>query len=255
MNEVPVTEADLQAYVDARLPDGRRAEVEAYLAGHPEEAARIASYRVHAERLRELFAPVLEEAVPQRLGLAAARRRRPLIAGLAAALAWVAVGAAAGWQFHTFYTGRGAPVAEKQIARTAAIAHATYSPEVRHPVEVGADQEAHLVAWLSKRLGARVRAPNLESVGYGLVGGRLLPGEGGPVAQFMYQCKQGTRVTLYVRTGAPHHKETAFRYSDEGNVRVFYWIDRTFGYAVSSADIAKDALLKVANTAYAQLNP
>jgi len=36
---------------------------------------------------------------------------------------------------------------------------------------------------------------------------------------------------------------------------VYYWIDRTFGYAVSSADINKDLLFKVANTAYAQLNP
>ena len=81
------------------------------------------------------------------------------------------------------------------------------------------------------------------------------PGESGPVAQFMYQCKQGTRVTLYMRTEGADHEQTAFRYSDEGNVRVFYWIDRTFGYAVSSADIDKDVLFKVANTAYAQLNP
>ena len=71
----------------------------------------------------------------------------------------------------------------------------------------------------------------------------------------MYQCKEGRRVTLYVRTEVPDHEETAFRYSAEGAVRVFYWIDRTFGYAVSSADINKDTLLKVANTAYAQLNP
>jgi anti-sigma factor RsiW len=161
-----------------------------------------------------------------------------------------------GWQLHTFVTTRSMPTtAESTIPLRAAIAHAVYSPEVRHPVEVGADQESHLVAWLSKRLGAKVRAPNLESAGYSLVGGRLLPGENGPVAQFMYQCKQGTRVTLYVRTGMADQKETAFRYADEGNVRVFYWIDRTYGYAVSSADISKDVLYKVANTAYAQLNP
>ena len=254
MSESSFTEAELQGYVDGRLPEGRRAEVEAYLAAHPEEAARIAAYRTQTERLREVYAPVLDEAVPQRLALAVAPRRSRL-ARVAAAFAWIAVGVATGWQLHTFVAGRAAPVAETPIARTAAIAHVTYSPEVRHPVEVGADQESHLVAWLSKRLGAKVRAPNLEAAGYSLVGGRLLPGEGGPVAQFMYQCKQGTRVTLYVRTEAPDHEETAFRYSDEGNVRVFYWIDRTFGYAVSSADIDKDVLYKIANTAYAQLNP
>ena len=254
MSEISFTEAELQAYVDRRLPERRQAELDAYLAAHPEEAARLASYREQAERLREVFAPVLDEPVPQRLALASGPRRSWLMQ-VAASLAWVAIGAFGGWQLHNLFAARPAPLAEMRFPHRAAIAHATYSPEVRHPVEVGADQESHLVAWLSKRLGAKVRAPNLESAGYSLVGGRLLPGENGPVAQFMYQCKQGTRVTLYVRTGMPDQRETAFRYTDEGNVRVFYWIDRTYGYAVSSSDISKDVLYKVANTAYAQLNP
>jgi anti-sigma factor RsiW len=38
-------------------------------------------------------------------------------------------------------------------------------------------------------------------------------------------------------------------------VRVFYWIDRKLGYALSSADISKDDLSKVANAVYQQLNP
>ena len=141
------------------------------------------------------------------------------------------------------------------MARRAAVAHATYSPEVRHPVEVGADQEAHLVAWLSKRLGTQLRAPKLEGVGYSLVGGRLLPGEQGPVAHFMYQCNRGTRVTLYVRSDMTSNRSTAFRYSREGTVGVFYWVDGRSGYALSSGDISKEDLLNVANAAYQQLNP
>ena len=254
MSETEFTEAELQAYVDGRLPERRRLELEAYLAAHPDEAARLAAYRTQAGRLREVFAPVLDEPVPQRLALTFVPRSSRM-ARVAMAFGWIAVGVAVGWPVHTFIASRTAQVAETPIARRAAIAHVTYSPEVRHPVEVGADQESHLVAWLSKRLGARVRAPNLETAGYSLVGGRLLPGETGPVAQFMYQCKQGTRVTLYMRTEQPEHEEKAFRYSDQGKVRVFYWMDRTFGYAVSSGDIGKDALFKVANTAYTQLNP
>jgi anti-sigma factor RsiW len=111
------------------------------------------------------------------------------------------------------------------------------------------------VAWLSKRLGAPVRAPHLEEVGYHLVGGRLLPGESGPVAHFMYQCKKGTRVTLYVRANSAPAQETAFRYSAEGPVKVLYWLDRRLGYALSSGDIAADDLQKVANSVYRQLNP
>lgn len=255
----PITEADLQAYVDERLEAARRAEVEAWLAARPEEAERIADYRRFGAELRGLYDPVLLEPVPGALAyvLSPGRRRWARVAAIAA---WMALGAViggfAGWGLHGEPPVVAAtPDVGATMARRAAIAHATYSPEVRHPVEVGADQEAHLVAWLSKRLGAPLRAPKLEAVGYSLVGGRLLPGDTGPVAHFMYQCNRGTRVTLYVRTEAPGNRETAFRYAREGSVSVFYWVDRKMGYALSSNDISKDDLLKVANAVYQQLNP
>jgi anti-sigma factor RsiW len=256
-SEISVTEAELQAYADGRLHGDRRAEVEAWLAMRPEEAERIASYVQLNEEMRALYDPVLVEPIPERLRPVLERRRRWRMAARAAA--WVAVGIAigsiAGWQLHAWQAAATAPDVGISMAQRAAVAHATYSPEVRHPVEVGADQEAHLVAWLSKRLGAAVRAPKLETIGYRLVGGRLLPGDNGPVAQFMYQGAQGTRVTLYVRTEAGNNRETAFRYAKEGNVRVFYWVDRKLGYALSSGDISKDDLLKVSTAVYQQLNP
>jgi anti-sigma factor RsiW len=255
-NDGHVTEAELQAYADSRLDAARAAAVEAWLAAHPEQLERIQDIRRMDEELRAHYEPVAAEPVPDYL-LNVPRPRRWTALGRVAA--WVGVGllvgAAAGWQLHDRRTVFSASDAGQVIARRAALAHATYSPEVRHPVEVGADQEAHLVAWLSKRLGATVRAPKLENVGYSLVGGRLLPGESGPVAQFMYQCHAGTRVTLYVRTDVPSTGETAFRYSKEGNVRVFYWVDRKLGYAMSTSDISKDDLLKVSNAVYQQLNP
>ncbi len=258
---VPVTEAELLAYVDRSLPDARHAEVEAWLAARPEEAERIAAFRRQNEELRAVFDPVLDEPVPGRLREVRARSSRWRHFGFAAGftLLGLAVGVLAGWQLHAqrspgLASGTG-------IARNAAVAHATYSPEVRHPVEVGADQEAHLVAWLSKRLGTTLRAPKLEATGFTLVGGRLLPGEarpaGGPspVAQFMYQTPNGRRLTLYVRTEANSNRETAFRYAQEGTVGVFYWIDRNVGYALSSADLNREELLAAANTVYKQLNP
>ena len=257
MSGIPVTEAELQAFVDGHLPDGRRADVEAYLGEHPDESSRLAAYRAHSVQLRERYASVLGEPVPERL----VRATRPPMRwrGVAAAAGWVSVGvalgAATGWQLHAWRVSAPPQSETPGLVKRAAVAHAVYAPEIRHPVEVGADQEAHLEAWLSKRLGAQVRGAHLEAVGFSLVGGRLLPGETGPVAQFMYQSPQGKRVTLYVRTRGPDQRETAFRYSQEGSVRVFYWIDRGFGYAVSSADLGKEDLLKIANAAHAQLNP
>lgn len=258
MSEPHLSEAELQAFVDGRLDAPRRAAVEAWLAGHPEDAERVADYRRIAQALRAAFDPVLDEPVPQRLtrtpGAGRAWPRYAAVAG------WIALGAALGavttWQWRDAPRPNAAAVdMGSTMARRAALAHATYSPEVRHPVEVGADQEAHLVAWLSKRLGTPVQPPKLDAIGYSLMGGRLLPGDNGPVAHFMYQCTKGTRVTLYLRAGANESRETAFRYAEERNVRVFYWIDRKFGYAISSADISRDDLYKVANTVYQQFNP
>lgn len=254
-----ISEAELQAWVDGRLEQSRRAALQAWFAAHPDEAERAASYRNFGEQLRMRFDAVLEEPVPPRLRRAAQHGPRRLRT-FALAAGWVALGIAvgtvAGWQLHALQAPAPAAKAETPvIARRAALAHATYSPEVRHPVEVGADQEQHLVAWLSKRLGGDVRAPKLDALGMALVGGRLLPRDPGPVAQFMYQNAQGRRVTLYVRTEGPDQRETAFRFAREGNVRVFYWIDRNFGYALSSADMEREELLKLANVVYRQLNP
>jgi len=249
------TEADLQAYVDGRLAEPRRSELEAWLAARPEEADRLSAYRQLGEELRSTYDPLLAEPVPESMRLSP---RRHALRGFGIAASWAlaaALGGVAGWQLHAMRASPPAPGDMAVMARRAAIAHATYSPEVRHPVEVGADQEQHLVAWLSKRLGVKVHAPNLDSAGMSLVGGRLLPGETGPVALFMYQTQAGRRLTLYIRAEAARNRETAFRYERDKNVSVFYWIDRDRGYALASADFDKDELLRVATLVYKQLEP
>lgn len=252
MTGLAVTEAELHAYVDGLLAEARRVEVESYLAAHPEDAQRVRAWREQNHALRELFDPVLAETLPARLRRPALLSRiRPALR-YAAAVGWVTFGGMAGWYLHDYNVAKSADTVA--FAHQAVIAHVVYSPEVRHPVEVGADQEAHLVAWLSKRIGGSLKIPQLASLGYQLVGGRLLPGNQGPVAQFMFQDGNGQRLTLYVRNGAGTSKETAFRYAQERDISVFYWIDGRFGYALSG-EIEKAELLRVAKVVYQQLNP
>jgi anti-sigma factor RsiW len=251
MSEMPVTESELQVHVDGRLPVARAAEVEAWLVQHPEDARRIADYRRQDAALRAAYDPLLNETLPLRLRpdmrkIAGPLRRNAAIAAL------MVVSGIAGWQLHAHVaTGRAQNL---HLARVAAVAHAVYSPEVRHPVEVGADQEAHLVRWLSKRLGASLKIPHLAALGYSLVGGRLLPGERGPAAQFMYQDIKGQRLTLYVRAGGDTRAQTAFRFAQENGVSVFYWLDGRLGYALSG-ETGREELLRVADAVYRQLNP
>ena len=251
---LPPSDDDLHAYVDGQLGEGRRAAVEAWLAANPAAAERVRAWQKQRAALHAGFDAVLTEPVPQRLQQAARRLsadRRPLFR-VAAAVGWLALGSVIGYAIRGSQpAGEGGP---PPIARSAAIAHAVYAPEIRHPVEVGADQEAHLVQWLSKRLGAPLKVPHLAGEGYALVGGRLLPGESGPVAQFMYEDGSGKRLTLYVRTDATDSRETAFRYALEGQVGVFYWLDGRLGYALSG-ELPREKLLALAESAYKQLNP
>lgn len=255
MSRKSVTEAELHAFLDGALPDEQRREVEAYLEDRPEEAARLEAYRRQQAALHARYDPVLDEPVPERLGSVLKPRFLPW-SRVAAAAAWLAIGVSTGWYVRgpdrvVTYPAR---VSAPAFVRDAALAHAVYSPEIRHPVEVGADDESHLVAWLSKRMGAEIRPPRLSDLGYQLMGGRLLPGDGGPAAQFMYQDGGGQRLTLYVRTNAADNRETAFRFAAEGGVRVFYWVDRNFGYALS-AEIEREPLLRLAHAVYREYNP
>jgi anti-sigma factor RsiW len=250
MNKPQITDSDLHAWLDNELPEARRAEVETYIAAHPAEAERISAYRRNDQAIQALYDAVVDEPVPEYL---MRRPATPRVWRYAAVATWLLIGGAGGWYLHALQSSGPAP-SSPSWAQRAAVAHVVYSPEVRHPVEVAADQQDHLVAWLSKRLGAPLKIPRLDGLGYGLVGGRLLPGEQGPAAQFMYQDAKGQRLTLYVRTNREANKETAFRFAQEGSVRQFYWIDRSLGY-VLSGEIAKDDLLRVANAVYQHLNP
>jgi anti-sigma factor RsiW len=263
----PVTEADLHAFADGLLPPARHAEIDAFLGAHPDARARVDDWRAQNRALKRWLDPVLAEPLPLRLPLApaagAGARPRPwrsLAAGLAIAL----VGAGSAWWGRGVYDGqaqRGAAVAAawagalQGFAHRAAVAHVVYSPDARRPVEVGADQEQALVTWLTRRLGAEVRPPELRALGYALIGGRLLPGERGPVAQFMFERADGGkdgRLTLYV-TREDAGRETAFRFGRDGPVNVFYWVDRDFGYALSSvAD--RQEMLRVAEAVHRQLD-
>jgi len=261
----PITEADLHAYVDQQLTPIRHAEVEQYLAARPDESQRVQDWRRQNEVLRAWLNPVLDEPLPLRLPLhlaATAWPWRALAAGLAIAIisasgAWFARGA---FEARTL-AGVGAPmrtgVELTGFARRAAVAHLVYTPDGRRPVEVGADQEQQLVTWLSRRIGTPVKAPALGGIGYGLIGGRLLPGDSGPVAQFMYQDSGGLRLTLYVTREAPKvggQAQTAFQFGHDGPVNVFYWVDRNFGYAISS-NAERPELMRVAQEVYRQLAP
>lgn len=256
----PVEEDDLHARIDGQLAHNRAEDVDAYLAAHPEEQARFSQYAAQRQALRAAFAAQADGPIPMRLRAAhllAQKRRQRLrrFGQIAAAVGLIAIGGIGGWAARDL-TGPLSSLPPGAVARMitadAITAYRTYSVEVRHPVEVDAGQEAHLVQWLSKRLGRQLVVPDLASAGFRLMGGRLLPAEDGPAAQFMYENGNAERVTLYLRAGVGG--ETAFRYHQEGGIGAFYWSDEGFGYAIT-AKADRDLLLRIAEIVYQQTSP
>lgn len=254
----PIEESRLHAYIDGALSPDELGAVEAALAADPELKAQADAYRMQNLALHAAFDPIMSEPRPFAIETALQRRRMgwlAVVARAAAVVALISIGGGAGWALR----GMEAPAAQASFAETfiryAASAHMVYLPEVRHPVEVAANEEAHLVAWLSKRLGQPLKAPALSGLGFNLVGGRLLPSGRAPAAQFMYENEAGQRLTMYVRGSDPAAGgETAFRYSKYNGVSMFYWIDQTLAYAVIG-EVEKKRLLEIARAAYQTFSP
>ena len=248
--DLPVTEDELHAYVDGELPADRRPTVEAWLAEHPDDMARVEAWRALAEAIRARYGAVATEPVPARLSLRQIERAGRSWRGMAAAAAVAAfvIGGAAGWFAHGVATP--APNAAARSTAEAVDAYKLYVVEVRHPVEVPGNEEAHLTQWLPRRVGYPLRIPDLSPVGLKLVGGRLLPGPRGAAAFFMYEGQSGERFTLYsTRAGGP---DSALRYNDDGKVGALYWADGDVAYVVNG-EANRERLHKVAESVYAQL--
>jgi anti-sigma factor RsiW len=245
-----IRKVDLHAFVDGQLDAERRRAVAAYLGEHPDAARRVAAYERQKKALRAMLDPVLSETLPRALRAPRRIRWRVHAAWAAAAAVLLILGGGIGWRLRGIVPAGG--LQGSAVAEQAAIAHTVFAVQRRHPVEVKANEEAHLVAWLSKVLGAPLRAPHLADLGYHLVGGRLLSSTDGPAAQFMYEDATKNRLTLYVVNDAKWRGKAEFRFAEDRGVSVFYWIEGTLGYALAG-EIARPKLLAVARTVYKQL--
>jgi anti-sigma factor RsiW len=252
----PIADADVHAYADGQLSRARVAAIEAALASDPALAARVAEIRTQNAALRDALDPVLAEPIPEVLLAAAtppcagASWRSRWLGSAVAAAASLLVGLGIGWLGRDALIERGGT--PTTFARQAAFAHALYATDVNRPVEIWAAEEKRLVTWLTKRLGFQVHAPDLNGLGYALVGGRLVAGNEKPTALFMYENADKQRLSLQVRKQAPGTDETAFRYAVENGIGVFYWIDDACGYAISG-NVDRSQLLKIAQVVYGQL--
>ena len=255
----PVSDDELHAFVDGQLDAERLLVVVQWLQSHPDDSTRVAQWQANRQQIRQAARSMavgdIPSALTERLLRSAGQNRRQTFWRQAAAAGFaLAVGVGAGHWWGSASGSGESLAASPAFVRDAVLAHAAFVPEKRHPVEVAAADQAHLVQWLSKRLGAKLKAPMLEDRGYRLLGGRLLPGQGKPRAQFMYENSEGGRITLYVSVFSPEQSpgESSFRSVRDGDRESFYWVEDRFGYALSG-ELSAAELQVLAREVHAQL--
>lgn len=216
-----ISDDELSAYLDGELPAQRRAEIEAWLAGHPADALRIAAWAEQNDAIRAAFPLPDAGELPV---LAAARPLRAWRTTIAASL--VAVSFAGG-----FLAGRISPAATTgaALAEAGFAAHDLYVPEVLHAVEVAAEQKPHLEKWLSNRVGAAITAPSLTDSGLTLLGGRLVSVDGAPAALLMYEAAGGLRYSVVI-SRAEKPQENSPSYTENGRYGAWEWQAGGFAY-------------------------
>jgi anti-sigma factor RsiW len=140
----------------------------------------------------------------------------------------------------------------RELMVRAATAHVVNSDEDMQLAASGSADD--IGRYLSTRMGGQVRVPQLTSLGYRLVGSRVLPDTGGPAAQFVFEDAGGERISLYVRTEAARGLEITFALADD--LSMFYWNDSKHSYALVrdlEDESGRAALLKAAQAVYRQI--
>lgn len=260
----PFSDVDLNAFIDNQVSPDRREVIAAYLKTAPADFARVENWRRQNEAIRTVFTETAAEPVPVWLTIGQLASNRDRVAaerivsgktaaqigirrfksrsGLGWKLAAVAIGAfASGFalptvapkltelaEWWTPMTSR-AEVMER-FSRRALDAHTTYSLDVDGPVEVAGEA---LPKWFKRRLAFPVRIPDLQSVGWMLLGGRIAPGTLGPSALLVYENALGERLSLYTgRVANPSLYETSYELNPD---HVLTWMDGPIGFAIATS--------------------
>jgi len=242
VNERPITEDELHAFVDDKLDGLRRAEVAEYLETHPAVAARVTVWRTQRQQLRDALAPIAAEPLPLELNL---RRmlatqanektgrnpwRLPYWAMSAAASVLLAVGGAGGWMVR----GMGGNTGLMALGHEAIASYSVYAPDRLRPVELRAQDKPLLATWAQERTGHPIAIPELEASGYRFMGGRVVAGTHGAAVLLMYDDDKGTRLVMLAQP-MPKRDDSRMTAVAAGDVHGFVWSDGGFGYSLVGA--------------------
>ncbi|SIO54751.1 Transmembrane transcriptional regulator (anti-sigma factor RsiW) [Rhodovulum sp. ES.010] len=235
---------ELHAFVDGKLSPERMAAVEARLVGNAADRDAVAGWARDRDLIREAAAAADDRPSDMRtelLGRELERRirtarlrgfvMRPALRQVAASVAIFV----AGWGGHALYVSDGGPSAAGQpgFVTQAAMLHTVYDQRGIEEFDVSEDRMQASLAWLSDQMQRKIESPRLEELGLRVIGGRLVEGENGPLAQFTYEeIDGGGQITVAM---SPHPESQPFypyAVQSVSGRSVAYWTSDGMDFAV-----------------------
>lgn len=193
MDDDRITELDLMAFVDDQVDDARRMEIEAWLAGHPAEAARVMRDLSDRTALKLALAPTAVAPSPALAALAehgSASPSPPWYRRVPAFAAMLAMAVLLGFAGNPLYGGplANAPdylddAVQSHEASLIRVAMATRPP----------------TPWMQPgdiRTAIRIRLPVLP-VDWRLIDVQVFPSDDGPSAQLLIDAGEAGEVSLF----------------------------------------------------------
>ena len=246
----------LHAFADGELEGEDKEAVELLLAQNDETRKALSSINYQKAELRKAYNGTLGEPIPASLMAAAhgrpSRRILPYLVAACAALLFF-IGGGIGWYAGLNQTGAqtSGQVLTAGVAQRALVAHANYSAEPRHAVEVAASDKDHLQAWLSKRVGSEFKIPDLQKDGYTLLGGRLLAESNAPAGQLMYETADKQRVSILF-TANVDGKLADLQLEQKDKLVTCFWRDAKLAMAVTG-DLSPEQMKILGPSIFAQV--
>lgn len=244
----------LHAFADGELEGEERHAIEKLLSENEEARKALSAINFQKLELHKRFDGVLTETVPPSLISAALakqpRRIMPYLAMASAAMLFFA-GGGIGWFAAQIPVQTSMQVSTTNLAKRALLAHANYSAEPRHSVEVAASDKDHLQTWLSKRVGSDFIIPDLQKDGYTLLGGRLLAESNEPAGQLMYESAGKQRVSILFTANADG-AASDLQLEQKDKFITCYWKNAKLAMAVTG-DMSPEQMKVLGPSIYAQV--
>lgn len=237
-----ITERDIHAYVDGELLPTRRAQVEAHLAIHPEDAARARCYRNQNIGMHVLFDGLAEEALPLHLMECDDERPGPRRVWRSRLLRAVPAFLLVGGLLATFAWPESSRDPPQEIAASDAFlrdATAAYQ-RLTDPGIISAAtgfKASESAQWLDSPSAGAWLVPDLSSAGFRTTGGRMLNSADRPAAHLAYRDADGSMITLYITRNADTARgaggaRSAFTFIRRDDMSLLYWETGALTYAL-----------------------